>query len=208
MSKTSRFNYIKRGLAGVCAATMLTGLCAGTAFALPATGETSTQNGSLVADGTAESQVSLGKDNVTAQIGATVPTTLPVAVADGTFTAPTGAKITNTSPSYGVVVKSVVVVKDNSNLTLVESSKASLAANEMWMTIAAGSDTTNVIELGASTIATPSPLIWKMDNASAKEIDVTIKGNMGALSGGLLSGILDGTGNNLLKIKWTIAADL
>ena len=32
MTKTSRFNYIKRGLAGVCAATMLTGLCAGTAF--------------------------------------------------------------------------------------------------------------------------------------------------------------------------------
>ncbi|MCB6312358.1 hypothetical protein [Gordonibacter pamelaeae] len=33
MTKTSRFNYIKRGLVGVCAATMLTGLCAGTAFA-------------------------------------------------------------------------------------------------------------------------------------------------------------------------------
>ena len=204
----SKMTNLKKGVVGVCAATMLAGMCAVPAFANVASGETSTEGGGLGTEGTAQSQVSLSKADVTAQISATVPTTLPVAVSDAGFTPPTGATITNTSPNYGIVVKSVGVTKDNSNLTLVESTKASLAANEMWMTVAAGSDTTNVIDFGATTVATPSPTIWKMDTESAKTINLTIAGGMGALNGELLKGILSETGHNLFKISWTIAADI
>ena len=125
----SKMTNLKKGVVGVCAATMLAGMCAVPAFANVASGETSTEGGGLGTEGTAQSQVSLSKADVTAQISATVPTTLPVAVSDAGFTPPTGATITNTSPNYGIVVKSVGVTKDNSNLTLVESTKASKRRN-------------------------------------------------------------------------------
>lgn len=205
----SKLTNLKKGVVGVCAAAMLTGLCAVPAFAAEATNETPTQGGGLGTDGVAQSQVSLSAADVTAQISATVPTTLPVAVSDSGFTPPTGAAITNTSPNYGIVVKSVGVTKDNSNLTLVDHTKASLAANEMWMTVAVGNDTTNVIDLGAATVADPLPTIWKMDTGSSKTINLTIDGGMGALNGDLLKGVLGGgTGSNLFKISWTIAADI
>ncbi|MBC2888797.1 hypothetical protein [Gordonibacter massiliensis (ex Traore et al. 2017)] len=208
MEKTSRFNYIKRGLVGVCAATMLTGLCAGTAFALEATNGESTTGGGLASDASASSTVSLGKDDVTANISATVPTTLPVAVADGVFTAPTGASITNTSTGYGVKVTGVSILNKNTNLNLIEST-GTLAGNDMWMTLAAGSDTTSVIDLGLASIPTPNADVWKLGTTEAdKTINIKVEGAMGALSGALLSGILDGTSNTLFEVSWTISPDL
>ncbi|HJF64435.1 MAG TPA: hypothetical protein K8W22_13360 [Gordonibacter urolithinfaciens] len=84
MTKTSRFNYIKRGLVGVCAATMLTGLCAGSAFG---TGSVDT-TGSV--DGTSgEANTIVKAKSETANISATVPTAMTVSIApDGTLTFP------------------------------------------------------------------------------------------------------------------------
>lgn len=204
----SKMSNLKKGVVGVCAATMLAGMCAVPAFALDSTNGTSTEGGGLDSDATASSTVSLDKGDVSANISATVPTTMPVAIADGVFTAPTKAAITNTSTGYGIKVVGVSVAEKNANLTLV-AKDGNLVSNSMKMSLAAGSDTTSVLDLGASTIPTPDASIWKMGTEdSDKTIEITASGDMGGLNGALLSGILDGTGNTLFKIQWTIAADL
>ncbi|WP_455779444.1 hypothetical protein [Gordonibacter pamelaeae] len=101
MTKTSRFNYIKRGLVGVCAATMLTGLCAGSAFA----------DNTEFTDGTMNSTVTA---NTTAigQINVTVPTTDLSGVSDRDGALTFGNYTFTNNSTLGVKVAKMVVTKD------------------------------------------------------------------------------------------------
>lgn len=80
-----KFTNLKRGIAGVCAATLLTGMCVAPAFAgvsVDATGDVDTTAG------TADTVVKVAAE--TANISATVPTQVTVSVApDGELTFPT-----------------------------------------------------------------------------------------------------------------------
>lgn len=111
MTKTSRFNYIKHGLVGVCAATMLTGLCAGAAFAVePPTIDVPSTASTIQSGGTATTAVKAQAE--TAQISATVPTTVTASVdSTGTLTFPDNTKfvITATNDSWPVKVSGLSV---------------------------------------------------------------------------------------------------
>lgn len=124
--KIGRFEYVKRGLVGVCAATMLAGMCAVPAFALTGAdvqgGGFNAENGSK---GT--STVTANVDN--AQVTATVPSGLPVVIgAEGVFDTATDAKIVNTSV-YNLHVSGVSATGMNgtilkaSDYTLVDGDK-------------------------------------------------------------------------------------
>lgn len=105
MTKTSRFNYIKRGLVGVCAATMLTGLCAGTAFAA---GETYPSVGSDTSSGSTGTTAITAKAT-DAQIKATIPTQVYVKMnTDGTLQFPSNISITADADNmFGLKVSGV-----------------------------------------------------------------------------------------------------
>ena len=124
MTKTSRFNYITRGLVGVCAATMLTGLCAGAAFAA--------SDGVVGADnGTATSDITVTNNT---QFSATVPTTLAFSLnADGTTSAPDNVKITNKSMTSAIHV-SKMEISDNT-LSLAASESAMTGNNAAYLTV-------------------------------------------------------------------------
>ena len=155
MTKTSRFNYIKRGIVGVCAATMLTGLCAGTAFAA----EKATKVYTL--------------DTSAAQISVTVPTGAAGASlsADGTLTLP---ELTLTNESLAPVFISKVEVSNiNTNINLLTSADYADATkgavdNATTISMAAGGKT---IDLGSFKAA---------GGATILQTDaVTIAGNSG-----------------------------
>ena len=101
----SKLTNLKKGVVGVCAATMLTGLCAVPAFAENAA---SAANGGTLSGGKGTTQVSIQSQND--QISATVPSTIKLVVgSDKNFVAPTDAKITNTGTLVSVKVSSVQV---------------------------------------------------------------------------------------------------
>ncbi len=132
MTKTSRFNYIKRGLVGVCAATMLTGLCAGTAFGADSDNNTNVE-----------------VTTPSAQLSASVPTSVSVALKnDGTLNAKGDMNFTVTGP-YQVVVKSVKAVKED-GFTI--SGQASMTAqNAVAAKIQVGSDASGAFEISGIT---------------------------------------------------------
>lgn len=125
MEKTSRFNYIKKGIVGVCAATMLTGLCAGAAFAAP--GVEAGTPGTIASGGTSTTAVKA--EAADAQISVTVPTSVTASVdSTGVMTFPDSTKfqITATNASWPVKVTALdVAVADGYTL---KDSEASLAA--------------------------------------------------------------------------------
>ena len=108
----SKLTNLKKGVVGVCAATMLTGLCAVPAFAENAA---SAANGGTLSGGKGTTQVSIQSQND--QISATVPSTIKLVVgSDKNFVAPTDAKITNTGTLVSVKVSSVQVTTTGGSL--------------------------------------------------------------------------------------------
>ena len=113
MEKTSRFNCIKKGIVGVCAATMLTGLCAGAAFA----DATATEPSQWDAVGTNNQGVTKVNANVDAQVQATVPTSFTAAVkANGDFLLPNNIELRNTSTLAKAHVSAISVTQGDGKL--------------------------------------------------------------------------------------------
>lgn len=82
--KTGRFEYVKRGIVGVAAATLLTGLCAVPAFAAGTVDASGPANAT-----TGEASTVVSAKSETANISATVPTTMTVSIApNGTLSFP------------------------------------------------------------------------------------------------------------------------
>lgn len=95
--KTGRFEYVKRGIVGVAAATLLTGLCAVPAFA---------------AEGDDTTTVTVTAPS--AQVAVTVPTNMTATLGDdGQMNAQgDGAAFTYTNTVYGLQIKSLKVVPE------------------------------------------------------------------------------------------------
>ena len=183
MTKSSRFNYIKRGIVGVCAATMLTGLCAGSAFAAT------------------ESSVTLNKDSTALQIDVKVPTELPITIdkTTGVQMPNTGISITNNNKAIAIAVEKATISAPATNLALVEkpAAGASLTANQMWMTVKNGSEA-NFIDVSKSgDIA----LGWTVGDG----IDLTLDGSMGPLTKDLLGSSPLTANLQLFKITWVVS---
>ena len=212
MEKTSRFNYIKRGLVGVCAATMLTGLCAAPAFA--ATGSISkdnsnfndSSNGGLSAT-TADTAVGIDPAQVDLQISATVPQGVSVGIDNtGALALPTDSiAIKNTSTIVPLVLTTVTINATGSPVTLVD---ASPAAGQLALTLENASNGNIVLSKGLKDGTVKIP-VQSGDVAGSVEYKLT--GSMGAATPALFKAIADAqTGNtnaNLVSITWTVAAD-
>lgn len=119
MSKNiGRFEYVKRGLVGVCAATMLAGMCAVPAFAageesLP--GEaTQTTTGDTMSTTVTANTTALGQINVT------VPTAPLSGVADVDGTLTFGSYTFTNNSTLGIKVTKMAVAK-NSGANLVKA---------------------------------------------------------------------------------------
>lgn len=184
MTKTSRFNYIKRGLVGVCAATMLTGLCAGTAFG--ATGDPM------------ETPVKIAGDAGGFQISATIPAAIPVAFNEsGAFISPDNAKFINNSDHISIAVTGATI-SASPKVTLMESTAAALGTDEMWMTIApVGADAAKTWDLKNNWSAGQT---WAVSDDAAGT-SLTIEGNVGRLT---KNAYTVGSDTDLFTITWTI----
>lgn len=204
MTKTSRFNYIKRGLVGVCAATMLTGLCAGAAF-----GDVNVTGG-LDVTGTSDTSVVVDKANLTgAQISATVPSSAPVSfsVAGGALTGPNTVDfaIKDSGSTAGLKITGIAVT-DTSSLLESYNESANPTSGKMMMQIgtktAVDSALANIVDLSASSSASLGQ--WKIAKGSSLILGVNGKITP---NDGMLTKIGANT-LDLFTIEWTIGLDL
>lgn len=189
MSKNiGRFEYVKRGLVGVCAATILAGMCAVPAFAKDAT------NGKVVdvPGAGSEGSSAVVLDAADLQVSATVPSTLPVVISGNTITFPTKAQITSTGKA-GIVVSGVKADQASgvSDLVLKEDGTA-LGDNELFIAV----NGTAIVTSGK----TPT-------SAIPLATDLTFTGDFGKLKGTPLDTIVKGDNVKLFDIVWTLALD-
>lgn len=180
--KTGRFEYVKRGIVGVAAATLLTGLCAVPAFAAN------------------ESSVTLSKDSTALQIDVTVPTELPITISktSGVQMPTTDISITNNNKAMELSVEKAVIGTPASNLNLIAkpADGVDLTTNQMWMTVKNGSEANSIDVSKSGDIA----LGWTVGSG----IDLTLDGNIGPLDKTLLGTIPLANNLDLFKITWTV----
>lgn len=189
-----RISNLKKGVVGVCAATMLTGLCAVPAFAGTTSGNTA------VTGGTGASEVTV-KSNV--QVSATVPTTIPLVLDSSGFTAPTFT-FDNTTVGYGIQLKSVQItnaVADN-GLTVKEDAAAISEKNQLRLKVA---DKTNAGNTNAVIVKQTASSDLNWDIAAAT--DASTPGNL-SVEMTVEKGDLDGSFLNKYATAATKAFDV
>lgn len=141
-----RFQYIKRGIVGMAAATLLTGVVAAPAFA--AGSDASGQGSPFNAAGSGTSKVEATIDD--AQVTATVPTSLPVVIgADGAFSTADNAAIHNTSV-FNIHVSSITA-SPSSGMSLKALDYAALPGDKdvVGMTVTSGATGGTAFDLAA-----------------------------------------------------------
>lgn len=187
----SKMTNLKKGVVGVCAATMLAGMCAVPAFA---ENTESATNGGTVTDGKGTTTVSIQTQND--QISATVPSSVKMVVGnDKQFIAPTDAKIANTGALIPVSVKSVKATVSDGTLAADLTSAAD--ANTAVLKISKGAtfDADNSIDLSGATGENGTTLTgWSIDPSG--EIGIQFKGEVNKLSS------FDAI--SLVSLVWTI----
>lgn len=151
-----KFTNLKRGIAGVCAATLLTGMCAVPAFA--AAVNPSVTTGDLKADGTAETVINA---QISGQISVTVPTQMVVAVNSktGALEFPSDIAIKNMSNAYSVHVVSVKASADS--LVSKSAFETSTKNNAAWLKVGTTSATNDL-----SSEFTVSDASWDIASAT------------------------------------------
>lgn len=179
MEKTSRFNYIKRGLVGVCAATMLTGLCAGTAFAAgDFTGETAEPGTSTQYSDGGTATTEVGVQALTgAQVYATVPTSVTAAVAaDGTLTFPnTNFKVVlgqASDDSWRAKVTSLNVAVSGANKLATDEASLS-STNNLFITL-----NSTTLKDGVITDASLLDAFVQATGGTAQDVTLSMAGKM------------------------------
>ncbi len=165
-----KISNLKKGVVGVCAATMLAGMCAVPAFAADNESDISGSNN------TAATGSSSVKVEATLNISATVPTSLPVTITNDTITAPSNFNVSNKTKGFGVEVTGVQVTgKTDTNFSIAATDTA-LGENALYMTISQAGDSSKTVTLTEAGVAdlhwaiaksddgtTPTPLALKMD---------------------------------------------
>ena len=178
-----RFDYIKRGIVGVCAATLLTGIVAAPAFAaVEVSGSTSQEVSTPVTIDAKDLQVSV-----------TVPTGVPVALNGDTVTLPTDLKIEATGKA---AVKVTNIQAKNAVSSLVfASAKTDLAANNVYFSVAGNAVTdTAVAPITAIPIGSALSLDADFGQLSGTVLDAMVKGTTAAPA-------------KLFDLTWTIGLD-
>lgn len=192
-----RISNLKKGVVGVCAATMLAGMCAVPAFAADGIPGVTPGTSGPVASGTADSSsTTVTAKTEAAQISVTVPTAVTAAVSsDGSMVFPQSSDfaIAATNASWPVKVSDLKVDVGSSGYDL----KTSLSE------VASSTDLYLAIDNKALAADTNTDAIASLKQASANgdPIGITMTGKMGAPSYANAS-----TGITLVTLKWTLSA--
>lgn len=182
MTKTSRFNYIKRGVVGVCAATLLTGLCAGTAFGL--------------ADQPGDTTVTVKTD--TLQYNVTMPATTLAGALSGTNGDLTLGNLTMKNDSIFSIQLKNIAVSEDSGIALKTSALYAAATDKDAAMATIAIDGQN---LDLATLKTTSALTTPVYFGTGVEKTIALTGSMKNLSA---TKITD-TPFTFAKITWTVA---
>lgn len=189
----SKMTNLKKGVVGVCAATMLTGLCAVPAFAENVASAT---NGGTLSGGKGTTQVSIQSQND--QISATVPSEIKLVVgSDKSFVAPTTAKIINTGTLVSVKVSSVQVTTTGGSL-VTEAAISTAAEDAAVLKVSKGGSSfvdAGSIDLSTATTDPLSLTDWTIEPGT--DLAVHFGGKVNKLSS--LNAI------SLANVVWTIA---
>lgn len=160
MSKNiGRFEYVKRGLVGVCAATMLAGMCAVPAFAadegsLPS-GATQTTTGDTMSTTVTANTTALGQINVT------VPTAPLSGVADVGGTLTFGSYTFTNNSTLGIKVANMKVTKEaDANLVAASAMTSDNAINVKAKIGSAENDLADFVSADGAAVAN-APTIAK-----------------------------------------------
>lgn len=194
----SKMTNLKKGVVGVCAATMLTGLCAVPAFAGVTAGNTTAE------DGAGKSSVTVKSD---VQVSATLPTTIPLVLNSDGFTAPTFT-FDNTTIGYGIQLKNVQITDQvaNSGLTIKEDDTAIAEKNQLRLKIA---DKTNAANTGEVVLksSAASELNWDIaaaaDASNPGNLSVQMNVEKGELDGAFLNKYA-ANATEAFKVTWTV----
>lgn len=204
----SKFTGLKKGIVGVCAATLLTGMMVAPAFAAVAGSVTGTVDvndgagGVAAADGV--TNIGLDASQVDLQISATVPQKVTLAIDNtGALVLPTSdLTIQNGSTIVPLVLTTVTAsTVADAPITLVKDA-ATLGAGELSLSITPTAGTAIDLKDGLSNgtikIATSDSAAFKLD------------GKLGSINSTLLKSIADmnKTGViNFVDVTWTVAPD-
>ena len=183
----SKLTNLKKGIVGVCAATMLTGLCAAPAFAV--TDKTIQGSNNTAATGTSSVDVT-----ATINISATVPTTI---------TGPGDFSIGNTTKGFDVALTDVKVTNKTDNNFTLASSDTTLAPNALCVTISQKNDVTKKTVLTESSATGLNWTIGKStDGTTATPLALTMDIKSGTLDKTFLSSYF--TKASAFDVAWTI----
>lgn len=191
-----RFQYIKRGIVGMAAATLLTGVVAAPAFA--ATGFTDATTTGTTSTTKNEAKTEIKAETGDIQISATVPTTVTAAVdsnGDLTFPDATAFKISVAAGSWAVKVSDVSVTAEQ-GYTLATSAAVDQANN---LYLALNNGTADVALKATGNADAVSNLA--QDTSGASDMGVTMKGKVFGMS------YTDAfAGKKMVALNWTLAA--
>lgn len=181
-----KIDVLKRSVVGVCAATLLTGLCVAPAFAV-----------GVKAGGT-DTAVPVTVDATNLQVSATVPTVIPLSfnASTGAVVTPTDTKIDATGGIAAVKVTNLVATAPTAGLTFA-ADKSPLTSNQMFLSVGG-----NVVTATKAAVVTPI----KVDNTP-----IAIDAGFGTLSGATLKAIAGGTTASpaaLFNLTMTLALDI
>ncbi|MRX83032.1 hypothetical protein [Eggerthella guodeyinii] len=194
----SKMTNLKKGVVGVCAATMLAGMCAVPAFAAVTEGNTAAKKGIGSSEVTVKSDI---------QVSATLPTTIPLVLNSSGFTAPTFT-FDNTTIGYGIQLKSVQitnVVADN-GMTIKEDTTDISTDNQLRLKVA---DKTNAGNTEAVIVkqADSSALNWDIaaatDASNPGNLSVEMTVEKGDLNGTFLNKYAT-SATKAFDVTWTV----
>lgn len=186
----SKMTNLKKGVVGVCAATMLAGMCAVPAFATEIKDGATTGSSSV----TVETNI---------QMSATVPTTIPMEINNDGIAVPDTSvlKIQNLTKNYGITVTNVKADIKDSTMTL-SSTGTDLASNQLALAVdkSGGSSPVFVDATGAT-------LDWPIDASTdgkiAKEVSFSLTPTSGTLTKDFFGTYTAAA--EALTISWTVA---
>lgn len=195
----SKFTGLKKGIVGVCAATLLTGIVAAPAFAEDFTDPSFVSTDKVYTDGATESMVVTAQALSSAQIHATVPTTVKAAVsASGDLTFPTtNFKVElgdKSADSWRVKVTSIETTA-GTDLSLVGTTDAVNAEKTLFLSL-------NNTALSDTPITSGALIDSFAQAASGTPTDVNLSMS-GKMYNPSYSQVKDGV--NIATLKWTIA---
>lgn len=186
-----KISNLKKGVVGVCAATMLAGMCAVPAFAAASDGVVDKTTGAATSDVTVTNNT---------QFSATVPTTLAFVMKDdGTVTVPTNAKISNSSVGTAIHVTNMEI-KDNT-LNLATSASALTGNNAAYMTVNNVSFDVMAASGGYTVTGSDFDIDVATDSSTPKDLPLAFTANFKSLTNASASPVA-------MTISWTFGLGL